>query len=190
MSTSNIEDSSKKTMLLNEWTTINQRIDNIDARIWQGAGILLVLSIGGFSFLGRDQSAQLTNFLSIIIISVFSLVILYIWLRVFNRWIYVQGMLGYRAREIEREMDFHIRFNWYARSIEYWEDKEDTKAFLCRLKENEPDAYNKLFKFYEDQKQKKLGRASIRTTLNWLTILLMAMWVFTGVLYTILFAMR
>jgi ABC-type uncharacterized transport system fused permease/ATPase subunit len=116
-----MEEAQRNTILQSEWATMNQRIDNIDARIWQGAGILLVLSIGGFSFINWNLPLSLMGVLSVIIISIVSfggfsfinwnlplslmgvlsviiisivsLVILYIWLHVFHRWIYIQAIL-------------------------------------------------------------------------------------------------
>ena len=38
-------------MWLREWEAIMRRIESIDARLWQGAGILLVFSMGGISVL-------------------------------------------------------------------------------------------------------------------------------------------
>lgn len=167
-------------ILLSEWATMNQRIDNIDARIWQGAGILLVLSIGGFSFINWSLPPSLMGFFSVITISIASLVILYIWLHVFHRWIYVQAILGHRAREIEQELG--LRFHRYARTMEYWKEDinnikdEETKAFISELKEHDTKSYNNILKFRNDQRKKKLGRTSIRKSLTWLTVLLMIMW--------------
>jgi len=175
-----MEESQKNSILLSEWATMNQRIDNIDARIWQGAGILLVLSIGGFSFINWRLPLSLMDFFSVITISVVSLVILYIWLHVFHRWIYIQAILGHRAREIEQELG--LRFHQYARTMEYWKEDieniedEETKIFISELKENDTKSYNNISKFRDDQRKKKLGRTSIRKSLTWLTVLLMIMW--------------
>ena len=170
-----MEDAERNTLLLNEWISISKRIDSIDARIWQGAGILLVISIGGFSLIGRNPSNTWFDLSVVALAAVISIAVLIVWLQVFSRWIFIQGNLGYRAREIEDILD--LRYNRYSRLIEYWDKTEGTKADLLNLKEHYNQDYINLEKFYRFQSKKKLGHTTIRAALRSLTYILIFLWV-------------
>lgn len=71
-------DHDKNKVLLNEWTVINSTIASIDARMCQGTGILLVISIGSFSLINWHSSKSIIDPIAAIIISIVSLVVL-IW---------------------------------------------------------------------------------------------------------------
>ena len=76
-------------LLLNEWTSISKRIDSIDARIWQGAGILLIISIGGFSLISWNPSDTWFDLSVVALAAIISIAVLIVWLHVFNRWIFI-----------------------------------------------------------------------------------------------------
>lgn len=176
---------SRKSFLLSEWVTISQRIEHIDARIWQGAGILLIISIGGFSFFGWNPPETLFDIIAGIVIAIISIIVLLIWRKVYNRWIYFQGTFGHRAREIEQILD--LRMNMYAHSIEYWQTRPDTKAYLNDLREKDGEAFNGLKNFYDGQSKNKVGRTKIQTSLTWLTWLLICLWVIVIITYALVF---
>ena len=176
---------SRKSFLLSEWVTISQRMEHIDARIWQGAGILLVISIGGFSFFGWNPPKTLFDFIAGIVVAIISIIILLIWRKIYTRWIYFQSTFGHRAREIEQILD--LRMNFYTRSIEYWETRPDTKAYLNDLREHDREAFNRLEDLYKKQSKNKVGRTKIRTSLGWLTWLLICLWVIVIITYTLVF---
>ena len=102
---------------LREWEAIMRRIESIDARLWQGAGILLVLAIGGMSLLGWNPPNSLADLVVVFVTGLLSISILVVWWFIFHRWIYLQGLYVYRAREIEQLFD--LRFNTYAYILEY-----------------------------------------------------------------------
>ncbi len=168
---------SRRSLLLSEWVAISQRIEHIDARIWQGAGILLIISIGGFSFFGWNPPKTVFDIIARIVVAIFSIIVLLIWRKVYNRWIYFQDIFGYRAREIEKILD--LRMNLYAYSIEYWETEPDTKVYLDDLREKDGEAFNGLKNIY-DRSKNRAGRTKIHTALTWLTWLtwlLIGLWI-------------
>ncbi|MBE9501661.1 MAG: hypothetical protein KAX23_04970 [Dehalococcoidia bacterium] len=67
-----------------------KRIESIDARLWQGAGILLVISIGGIALLGWTPPKTKADFLSAMAAGVFSILVLVVWWYIFHRWIHLQ----------------------------------------------------------------------------------------------------
>jgi len=163
-----LEKSQRENILLSEWITANKRIDNIDARIWQGAGILLVISIGGFSILNWKPPHTLIEYLSTMVIAIISVIVLLIWQRVYQRWQYMQSIYGHRAREIELELGLCLKLNSYARILEYYgKSNEETKSVISRLKEDDNESYKKLLAFRGKQdKSKKFGRTCDRRILR------------------------
>ena len=77
--------------------------------------------------------------------------------------------------------------NVYARSIEYWETRPDTKAYLNDLQEKDEEAFNNLKNFQDVQSKNKVGRTKIQTALTWLTWLLICVWVIVIITYTLVF---
>ncbi len=159
---------------LREWEAIMRRNESIDARLWQGAGIILVLSVGGISLLGWNPPISRADFIFVVGISVFSLLVLIVWWFIFHRWIHFQRIFSHRAREIEGELD--LRLNTYTNRFEYWEDERialDKKEF----KEKLPDAYDRFEKFWEREHKKKSSHRTIEWSLRVLTIILGTAWV-------------
>lgn len=170
---------------LREWEAIMRRIESIDARLWQGAGILLVISIGGISLLGWNPPRTLADFVFALVAGLVSVAILVAWWFIFHRWIHLQRLYSYRAREIEQCLD--LRFNTYARLLEYWESSAmpDISISKKRLKEKAPDAYSQLESFWDQQKKVRFVHARIRTMLRWLTIILVTAWLLFVILYSV-----
>ena len=169
---------------LHEWEAIMKRIESIDARLWQGAGILLVLSIGGISLLGWNTPNTLAGFIFALVAGFVSIAILVVWWFIFHRWIYLQGLYSYRAREIELRLD--LRFNMYARLLEYWEsDRPDISTSKKQLKEKAQDDYSQLESFWNQQKMVRYGHFTIRTMLRWLTYILIIAWLLFVILHSI-----
>lgn len=170
---------------LREWEAIMRRIESIDARLWQGAGILLVLSIGGISLLGWNTPKTLADFIFALIAGLVSIAILVVWWFIFHRWIYLQGLYSYRAREIEQRLD--LRFNTYARLLEYWGSsaKPDISISKKQLKEKAPDDYSRLESFWGQQKKVRFAHFTIRTMLRWLTFILVIAWLLFVILHSI-----
>ncbi|MFC1953997.1 hypothetical protein ACFLU7_00365 [Chloroflexota bacterium] len=176
----------QKEELLQEWIVANNRIDNIDARIWQGAGILLVVSIGGFSIVKWYPPQSIIDYLTLIAVSAISIFILAVWFRIYQRWMYMQDIYGYRIREIENELG--LRLNLIARIMEYWESREENKLYIANLKAQDKESYLKLAKYYEDlTTKKKYGRIPLYKTLNILTWFLVSIWISVIILYTLLY---
>ena len=61
---------------LREWEAIMRRIESIDARLWQGAGILIIVSIGGISLLGWDPIVTKGDFVFALGVGLFSILVL------------------------------------------------------------------------------------------------------------------
>jgi hypothetical protein len=174
---------------LREWEAIMRRIESIDARIWQGAGVLLVLSIGGISLLGWNTPETWVDFAVVLFVGVISIAILVVWWFIFHRWIYIQRLSGYRAREIEEVLD--IRYNRYAHLLEYWaSNRPEIKETKKWLKEKEPDSYNQLESFWRQQKKVRFVHATIRRMLRWLTGILIITWILFVVWYAIAYFTR
>ncbi len=183
-----MQKSQKDTIQLEEWKTANKRIDSIDARIWQGTGILLVISIGGFSLLSWSPPSTLLEYCSTVAVASISVVVLFIWQRIYQRWQYVQSIYGYRLREIESDLGFLPRLNLYARVLEYWDRKEDTRQIIEKLEKEENESYLRLRDFYKQQiKHKNLGRTPLYKTLNYLTYLLIALWILVIILNSLIY---
>jgi len=170
---------------LREWEAIMRRIESIDARLWQGAGILLVISIGGISLLGWNPPRTLADFIFALVAGLVSIAILVAWWFIFHRWIYLQGLCSYRAREIEQYLD--LRFNTYAHLLEYWESSTMRNISISkkRLKEKAPDDYSQLESFWDKQKKVRFVHTTIRTMMGQLTIILGIAWILFLILYGI-----
>jgi hypothetical protein len=173
----------KNKNLLREWEAIMRRIESIDARLWQGAGILLVISIGGISLLGWNTPQTLADFVIVVIASLVSLAILFVWWFIFHRWIYLQGLYSYRAREIEDSLD--LRFNIYARLLEHWASPSIIGSDKNKLKVRDGKAYDRLEDFWKKQREKHFVHKTIRTALRWLTFVLAGSWFIFIIFYTI-----
>ncbi|GEM_PF-1532965 len=160
---------------LREWEAIMNRIESIDARLWQGAGIILILSVGGISLLGWSPPISRADLVFAVVSGVFSILVLIVWWLIFHRWIYFQGIFSYRAREIEDELG--LRLNRYARLFESREAKKMVDLYKQEFKEKNPDAYNRFKKFWESQHKKRFSHFTIRWSLRLLTIILGTAWV-------------
>jgi len=165
---------------LHEWEGIMRRIESIDARLWQGAGILLVISIGGISLIGWNPPKTMADFIFVVVAGLVSLAILVTWWFMFHRWIYLQAIYSYRAREIEDKLD--LRFNRYARLLAHWESLQTLDLGKDELKKKDPDAYGRLEDFWKKQKKET---TTIQAALEWLTYVLGSAWVIFTALYTI-----
>jgi hypothetical protein len=160
---------------LREWEAIMNRIESIDARLWQGAGILLLLSVGGISLLGWHPPVSRADFISAVGSGVFSLLVLAVWWFIFHRWIHLQRIYSYRAREIEAELE--LRLNRYARLFEYWEDETAVGLDKKEFKNRYPDAYERFQEFWENQQKRRFSRLTIQWALRLLTLILVVAWV-------------
>jgi len=171
--------------LLREWEAIMRRIESIDARIWQGAGILLVISIGGISLVGHNNHDTLADFLFVVFVGLVSIIILTVWWFIFHRWIHLQRLYSHRAREIENILD--LRFNRYAFLLEYWKSSTATKD-KSKLEKGDAAAYKRLEEVWEkEQKKKHFGHMTIKTALEWLTCVLTGSWLACIIFYAILY---
>jgi hypothetical protein len=159
---------------LREWEAIMSRIESIDARIWQGAGILL-LSIGGISLLGWASPITKADFIFVLGVGLFSIVVLVVWWFIFHRWIHLQRIYGYRAREIEDEID--LRLNRYARLFQYWEKETAIDLGKGKFKKKHPAAYDRFQNFCKDQRKRRFGHITIQWSLRLLTLILVVTWV-------------
>lgn len=158
---------------LREWTAIMNRIESIDARIWQGASILLVFSVGGISLLGWNPPISTGDFIIAACSGVFSILVLIVWWFIFHRWIHFQRIFAYRAREIEANLD--LRTNRYIRLFEYWKDEKvasDKKEFKKKF----PEAFNRFEKFWESEHKRRINYRTIECSLKALTIILGVAW--------------
>ena len=168
---------------LHEWEAISRRIESIDARLWQGAGILLVISIGGISLLGWSPPETKADFLFAFGTSLFSILVLITWWFIFHRWIHLQRIYSHRAREIEDEID--LRLNRYARLLEHWESETMIAPDKGKLKEKDPAAYDRLQKFWENQRKRRFGHVTIQWALRSLTAILIFTWIAFILFYTV-----
>lgn len=158
---------------LHEWEAIMKRIESIDARLWQGAGILLVLSMGGISLLGWNPPISKPDFIFVVISGVFSIAVLVVWWFIFHRWIHFQRIFNHRAREIETKLK--LRMNRYSRLFEYWKDKKEA-SYKKEFRKDNPDAYYGFEKFWESEHKRWPIHLSIERSLELLTILLIVAW--------------
>jgi hypothetical protein len=160
---------------LREWEAIMNRIESIDARLWQGAGILLLLSVGGISLLGWDPPISRADLIFAVGSGVFSLLVLAVWWFIFHRWIHLQRIYSYRAREIEAELE--LRLNRYARLFEYWEAETAVGLDKKEFKEKDPVAYDRFERFWESQHKRRFSHLTIQWSLRLLTLILVVAWV-------------
>lgn len=160
---------------LREWEAYMRRIEAIDARIWQGAGILLILSVAGISLLSWEVPVSKANFIFALGSGVFSLLVLGVWWFIFHRWIHLQRIYSHRAREIEDELD--LRFNKYARFFEYWEAEKIVGLSKKEFKEKEPAAYEHFKRFWERNRKRRFSHLTIQWSLRLLTIFLAVAWI-------------
>ena len=160
---------------LREWESFMRRIEAIDARLWQGAGILLLLSIGGISLLGWEAPVSKTDFIFSIGSGVFSLSVLAVWWFIFHRWIHLQRIYSYRAREIEDELD--LRFNRYMRFFHYWESEDKVGSDKKKFKDKFPDAYDHFQEFWKKESKRRFSRLTMQWAHRLLTIILAVAWV-------------
>ena len=84
----------------------------------------------------------MVDFILVVVVGLVSFVILFVWWFIFHRWIYLQGVYSYRAREIEEKLN--LWFNRYARLIEHWESEEAESLGKSELREKDHAAYDKL----------------------------------------------
>jgi hypothetical protein len=159
---------------LHEWEAIMKRIESIDARLWQGAGIILVLSVGGISLLGWNPPISRADFIFVVGIGVFSLLVLAVWWLIFHRWIYFQGIFNYRAREIEAKLGLWT--NKYVRLFQYWEAKKAIDLDKQAFKKKHPASYDHFEKFWESQHKRRFIHITILWSLRLLTIILGIAW--------------
>lgn len=152
-----------------------RRIEAIDARLWQGAGILLLLSIGGISLLGWEAPVSKTDFIFSVCSGVFSLAVLTVWWFIFHRWIHLQRIYSYRAREIEDELD--LRFNRYMRFFHYWESEEQVGSDKKKFKDEFPDAYDRFERFWKSNHKRRFSRLTMQWAHRSLTIILAVAWI-------------
>lgn len=164
---------SKDERLLREWEAIMRRIESIDARLWQGAGTLLVMSLGGITLLGRNPATSLSELAFTIAVGIFSLAILGIWWLIFHRWIHLQRRYSQRVLEIEEALD--LRFNTYTRLLEYWK-KVECKKEIDNLKHKDPVAYQRLESFSQEEHRRKFVHITIQNSLRALTTILGISW--------------
>lgn len=168
----NPSDNSLNVIALQEWLAIMERISSLDTILWQGAGVLLVLSFGGVSLIGASESE---SEIFTIFLAVSSILILIIWWFIFHRWLYLQSLYSFRAREIESKLGlFH---NVYARYVEYHK-YEPRSNFVVNFEKDYPSQAQELREFYNDHLLKrKFSRVTIRRSLECLTYLLVFTWI-------------
>lgn len=169
--------------LLREWEAIMRRVESIDARLWEGAGILLVISIGAIALLGWEPPITKADFIFVMGAGLFSILVLIVWWFLFHRWINLQRIYSYRSREIEDRLD--LRLNRYARLFEYW--KSDTVVDLGKdeFKERDPFSYDRFQKFWENQSKRHFGRVTIQWCLRLLTAILVFAWIGFIIIYAV-----
>ena len=171
--------------LLREWEIIMRRVESIDARIWQGAGIILIISLGAISLLGWSTPISQDKMVFAVVAGIFSILVLLVWWFIFHRWIYLQRIYGYRAREIEDQCD--LRVNRYARIIEYWESTTANDVGKKELKSKDVEAFQRLEKFYTSLHKRHFVNTTIQWCLRWLTILLASTWFIYTLMHVIVY---
>lgn len=169
--------------LLREWDAIMRRVESIDARLWQGAGILLAISIGAISLIGWAPPNTKADFIFALGAGLFSILVLVVWWFIFHRWIYLQRIYSYRAREIEDKLD--LRLNRYARLFEYWESKSAVDLGKGELKERDPSSYDRFQEFWENQSKRCFSHVTIQWCLRLLTVILIFAWITFILMYTL-----
>jgi len=172
--------------LLREWDAIMRRIESIDARLWQGAGILLVLSIGGISILRWTPPDTREDVILGCVVGGFSIAVLIVWWFIFHRWIRLQRVHTHRAMEIEDKLD--LRFNVYGCLFQNWgENTEEIDELKDKLKERDPSAYDRLGARYKDLHKTRSAQVTIERSLEVLTVILGLAWLAFVVLYAVLY---
>ena len=141
------------------------------------------LPADGISILGWNPPKTMGDFILVVVSGLVSLAILFVWWCIFHRWIYLQGIYSYRAREIEEKLN--LWFNRYARLIEHWESEEAESLGKSELREKDRAAYDKLQQFRDKQVKKHFVHFTIRNALRALTIILAIGWLLFMALYGI-----
>ena len=169
---------------LREWEAIMKRIESIDARLWQGAGILLVFSIGGISVLSWTPPNTREDVILGSVIGVLSLAVLTVWWFIFHRWIRLQRVYTHRAMEIEDELG--LRFNTYGILFQHWnKNTNEIKELKSKLKERDERAYDRLEAQYKHLQKTRSARIKIETSFKLLTGILGLAWLVFIILYAV-----
>lgn len=169
-----------------EWNAIMRRIESIDARLWQGAGILLVLSIGGISVFRWTPPDTREEVILGYVVGLFSVAVLIVWWFIFHRWIRLQRVYTHRAMEIEDKLD--LRFNMYGSLFQHWNaNTKEINELKGKLKERDTSAYDRLGARYEDLQRTRSARMKIETALELLTAILVLAWLTFIALYAVLY---
>lgn len=173
-------------ILVREWDAIMRRIESIDARLWQGAGILLILSIGGISALRWAPPDTRTDVIFGCAIGLFSIAVLIVWWFIFHRWIRLQRVYTHRAMEIEDELD--LRANIYGSLFQHWDiNTKEINELKEKLKERDSNAHDRLGARYQELQGKRSTHLKIETSLELLTAILALAWLMFITLYAILY---
>lgn len=173
-------------MWLREWEAIMRRIESIDARLWQGAGILLVLSMGGISVFRWTPPNTREDVIFGCVVGLFSLAVLIVWWFIFHRWIRLQRVYTHRAMEIEDKLD--LRFNMYGDLFQHWNtNTKETNELKGKLREREASAYDRLEARYKDLQEKRFTHMKIETAFKLLTGILALAWLTFIAFYAVLY---
>jgi len=169
---------------LREWEAIMRRIESIDARLWQGAGILLVFSMGGISVLSWTPPNTREDVILGCVVGLFSIAVLIVWWFIFHRWIRLQRVYTHRAMEIEDKLD--LRFNMYGSLFQHWNvNTKEINELKGKLKERDASAYYRLEAKYKYLQKTRSARMKIETAFRWLTVILGLAWLAFIILYAV-----
>jgi 4-amino-4-deoxy-L-arabinose transferase-like glycosyltransferase len=159
---------------LAEYDVIMRRIEQIDARIWQGAGIFLVLSLGGLSFVIATNVQSLERLLSAISVGFLSIVVALTWIGIYNRWLNLQRVYSDRARELEDLLD--VWFNRYAYFVEYWTDSK-IEQHKAKLEAEKPVAYKRICEIVKERRKHWWDRIPIRLLIVGFSCVIIVIWI-------------
>jgi len=90
-----------KDVLLVEYQVCLADASQLDADIWQSGTMFIALSVIAFSFLIQTQAKNWGDFVVYVLLSVFGLILLFIWHQLANGWLRLAHINFFRMREIE-----------------------------------------------------------------------------------------
>jgi hypothetical protein len=166
----NQEDKTK--ILLTEYQTCQESIKHQDSMAWTIGGLLLTAIL-----IGLFQVS--TNKVSIYVlwpVSLTTIVIIWLWYRIYRRWGSYVEIAAYRMQEIEKELEFTIRKNVY---IDYLDGQNGIYGEL------EPEIEIK-FSEMKNKMKTRFSKIPVHRPVKYILYLLTFLWILVPVIKTIL----
>lgn len=161
------ENQTSSNVLLTEYEACMMDASQLDSDIWQSGSLIMALSIVSISLLLQTRSKTWVDFLTCVLAAVFGIVILAIWRRLFQGWLYLISVNFYRMREIEDQLGM-----WRERYIAYVEGTRGS-----RVSSEERARFAKLVRTVRPRVRLLGGAPGVERVLGWLLLSVVGGWV-------------